>query len=204
MILRFTAILLSALLTGCGGMRLVETDVNVLSTLQASALAANGGLFRFERLPSQQAQPRVQAELEAIVEAALAKTAMRRAVDPTLVRYSVLATARTSAFLLNDDGALLPIGAGHGGVQVAVGIGGPSRSLAIMWPMMGVTYLYHSEVTLLMRDLQSTQIVFETRAAHEGPWADRMVIYAAMFDAALRDFPTPPAGTRRVRIEIPR
>ena len=66
------------------------------------------------------------------------------------------------------------------------------------------SYLYRSEVTLVLRDLRSMKIVYESQAKHEGPWPDRTIIYASLFEAALRDFPNPPAGARRVPIEIPR
>jgi len=46
--------------------------------------------------------------------------------------------------------------------------------------------------------------VFETRATHDGPWADSAQILPAMLAAALQGFPHPPAGVRRVDIEIPR
>lgn len=203
MVRRFIAILLSALLAGCGGMRLVHSDVAAISAFQAGEPAA-GASFRFERLPSQQMRPQAQDELEAIVERALAKVSMQRGADPAQARFVVLATARTVAFVINDAGSLFPIGAGHGNAQVAIGIGGPSRSMAIMWPLMNVTYLYRSEATLVLRETQSMQIVYETRATHEGPWPDTPVVLAAMFDAALKDFPKPPSGLRRVRVEIPR
>jgi hypothetical protein len=64
--------------------------------------------------------------------------------------------------------------------------------------------MYRREVSLLMRDLKSAQVVYETRAVHDGPWHDTDNVLAAMFDAALKDFPHPPAGTRRVNVEIPR
>jgi hypothetical protein len=204
MLRRLAALLLIALLCGCAGMRLVESEVSALSTLPAGEPAASGALFRFERLPSQQVDPQAQGELEAIVEAALAKAALRRAGDAMPARYSVLASARTDTFLRNDEGELFFFGPGLGGARLAIGIGRAPRTLLIRSPMMNLSYLYRSEVSLLLRDLASTSIVFEARAAHEGPWADRAAIYAAMFDAALRDFPQPAAGPRRVRVEIPR
>jgi len=47
-------------------------------------------------------------------------------------------------------------------------------------------------------------VVFETRATHDGPWADSAQILPAMLQAALQGFPAPPAGMRRVNMEIPR
>jgi hypothetical protein len=64
------------------------------------------------------------------------------------------------------------------------------------------SYVY--EVSLVMREVANSQVVFESRAKHEGPWGDSLAILPAMFDAALQDFPKPPAGPRRINVEIPR
>ena len=63
---------------------------------------------------------------------------------------------------------------------------------------------YWRQVSLLIRDLRSAQVVYETHAEHDGPWADSETIFPAMLDAALKDFPNPPPGLRRINIEIPR
>ena len=63
---------------------------------------------------------------------------------------------------------------------------------------------YRREVSLIMRDLKSGQVVYETRASHSGPWRDNVPIFATLFQAALANFPNPPAGLRRVNIELPR
>jgi hypothetical protein len=63
---------------------------------------------------------------------------------------------------------------------------------------------YRREVSLIMRDLKSGQVVYETRASHAGPWSDSVPIFATLFQAALANFPNPPAGPRRVNIEVPR
>lgn len=201
MSLRLFACLLAALLAGCAGMRLLEIDVRSLSTLSSPDLA-EGTSYRFERLLSQDARPQAQAELEAIVERALAASPLRRAADPLLARYSLAISARTLAYVQDDEGRLAPIG--HGQAQISVGSGGFTGSARHAWPWMVVTYLYRSEITLVLRDLRSMKIVYESRALHEGPWPDRATLYANMFEAALRDFPNPPAGVRRVRVEIPR
>jgi hypothetical protein len=63
---------------------------------------------------------------------------------------------------------------------------------------------YHREVSVIMRDLKSGQVVYETRASHAGPWSDSVPIFATLFQAALANFPNPPVGPRRVNIELPR
>jgi hypothetical protein len=61
---------------------------------------------------------------------------------------------------------------------------------------------FQREVSLLMRDLRSAQVVYETHAAQEGSWSDNRRILPAMFDAALSDFPAAPAGVRKITIEL--
>ena len=56
---------------------------------------------------------------------------------------------------------------------------------------------YVREVSLVLRDTASNQVVYETRAKHESPWADSLNILPAMFDAALQGFPTPPCQAVR-------
>jgi hypothetical protein len=63
---------------------------------------------------------------------------------------------------------------------------------------------YRHEARLLLRDLTSGLVVYETSATHEGPWSDSDNILRALLAAALKDFPNPPPGVRRVKVEIPR
>ena len=199
----FLGALAPLLLSGCAGMRLLEIDVRTISALSAPDLAGGAG-YRFERPLSQEEQ--AQGDLEAIVERALlaAASPLRRAADPLLARYSLLATARTLAYAQDDEGGLAPMGPGHGQAQISLGPGGYSGPLRYARPSMIFTFLYRSEVALVLRDLRSMKIVYESQAKHEGPWPDRATVYASMFEAALRDFPNPPAESRRLRVEIPR
>jgi hypothetical protein len=63
---------------------------------------------------------------------------------------------------------------------------------------------FKRELTILMRDLSTGQVMYETRALHDGVWSDTLAVLPAMLDAALTGFPQPPPGTRRINIEIPR
>jgi hypothetical protein len=53
---------------------------------------------------------------------------------------------------------------------------------------------------VLVRDVASNKVVFESHANNDGPWVDQPQALAAMFDAALQGFPNPPQGPRRVDI----
>jgi hypothetical protein len=89
-------------------------------------------------------------------------------------------------------------GIGGGGAGVGFGFGVPLGGGGMEPP------LYRRDVNLVIRELRSNTAVYETRAFSEDPWADDGPVIAAMLDAALRNFPVPPVGTRRISIEIPR
>lgn len=198
--LRVALVATVLLLTGCSGMRLVDSDVQAMSTLPAGSGALAGAHYRFERLPSQVEQPQFP-QIEALAEAALARAGLVR--DDTGAHYSVQVGARVESFYSDPWGR--PIGdpwwpGGYGHLMYGRGFG---------WGMgFGTSFppstSYRREVSLILRDLRNGQLVYETRAAHDGPWHDTNNVLAAMFDAALKDFPHPPAGVRRVNIEIPR
>lgn len=186
------------LLAGCSGVRLVDSQVQAISTLPAGATIAQGARYRFERLPSQAAQPGAE-RLEAMAQAALANVGLVR--DDAQAQYSVLLGMSTSSYLVDAAGRPIgsPWGPGYG--QVMIGSGGSMFGWGMHFPP---STLYRREVSLLLRDLRSGQVVYETRAVNDNPWTDTNTVLAALFEAALRDFPNPPAGVRQVDIEIPR
>ena len=201
--IRLTALLTATLLlTGCSGMRLVESQVRTSTPTEAAAIEA-GARYRFERLPSQ-TDPTETDSVEAIAEAELNEVGLVR--DDKTARYSVQITTRMEPYQVDDWGRPYAGGGPYYGT-IMIGNGryysGPMFGLG-----MGMRFpppsQYRHEVVLLIRDLQSNQVVYETRATHEGPWNDRYNILRATLAAALKDFPTPPAGPRRVKVEIPR
>jgi hypothetical protein len=185
-----------AMLAGCSGMRIVDSDVQAYSTNQGVSVPAT---YRFERLPSQQERGDTQGRLEAIVQAELAKVGMvRNDTDP---RYSVafdLHLARDPRAPWDDP----PYWGGmRGGVVVT-----PAGTVVHV-PMVALhfdTPYYRREVQLLVRRLSDGVLVFESRANHDGRWSDDDAVLPAMFEAALHGFPNPPQGLRRVNVEIPR
>jgi hypothetical protein len=58
-------------------------------------------------------------------------------------------------------------------------------------------------VAVLIRDRQSGQVVYEARAANDGTTMGSDAMIAAMFDAALKDFPQTGINPRRVTIPLP-
>jgi hypothetical protein len=196
-----TLLTLALLLGGCSGMRLVESRVRVVPVASGQPIEA-GARYRFERLPSQ-ADVVETDSVEAVAEAELAEVGLVR--DEAGARYSVQLTTRMESFYVDEWGRPYDGSRVTGSIMIGSGgaIYGPGTMVGMGMRFPPPTQ-YRHEVTLLLRDLQSNQIVYETQATHEGPWDDRYNILRAVLAAALKDFPHPPAGPRRVKVEIPR
>jgi hypothetical protein len=202
---RLLALLTVALLLGgCSGMRLVESQVRTKAVPAGGAAIEAGATYRFERLPSQTDAVETDS-VEAIAEAELAEVGLVH--DDKAARYSVQISTRMETYYVDDwgrptNGSRMTGGVtfGLGGMYGSFGSGG-MVGMGMRFPPPAQ---YRHEVTLLLRELRSNQIVYETRATHEGPWDDRYNILRATLAAALKDFPNPPAGARRVKVEIPR
>lgn len=193
--------LLLALLTGCAGPRLLQADVQALSTLPAGSATLKGARYRFERLPSQAQQPQFP-QLEQLAQEALTQVGLVH--DEGAAQYSVLLGARVNTYLVDNRGSPMNgswwPGAWPGQGGIVIGTGGAAVGFGLNFPP---SRAYTREVSLLMRDLRSGQVVYETRAVSDSPWHDTDRLLAALFEAALTNFPEPPAGIRQVNIEIP-
>lgn len=190
------------LLGGCASTRMVGSEVNSFARW-TPAPPAPGSSYRFERLPSQQADL-TQARLEGLAQAALARVGLQH--NPQAASLSVQVSASSQPMLRSVwDGSYYPygspnifIGGGSGGGVSSVGVG-----FGFGFPLGGMdTPIYRREVSIVMRELRSNLAVYETRAVSEEPWLDTDPVLSAMLDAALRGFPVPPAGPRRVNVEI--
>jgi len=192
-VLRSALIPMALLLSGCTGMRVIDSQVNSF----APQAVAPGSSYQFERLPSQMADPVHQARLEKLAELALGKVGLRRQNNAPL---SVQVTA-----VQRQENTV-----SQGGVGIGWGLGWVFGNGAIsvgnrggMFPWVETQTSYWRQVSLMIRNA-SGAVVFESHASHDGIWSDSDAVLAAMLDAALQGFPTPPAGVRRVNIEIPR
>jgi hypothetical protein len=192
-----SAALIGSLLAGCSGMRVIESDVTAFPAW-TSAPPTPGTPYRFDRLPSQQAVTMQQGPVEDLAKNSLSKVGM--VFDPGAARFGVEVVLNTQAT------QRYPGGFGYGGPGVFLGAGNFGSSVGLSFPIggFGGDPYYQREVRLTMRDLSNQRVVFETRAVQDGPWGDTLAVLPAMLDAALLGFPQPPAGTRRVNVEIPR
>ena len=184
-------------LTACSSMRVVDSNVTAFSAWTA-APPGPGTRYRFERLPSQQSANAQQDRIEALATTSLSKVGM--ALSPPDARYSVQVTVVTEIVQRYSEP-----GYGFGGPGVSIGAGSFGSSIGLSFPIGGLgDSSYRRTVSILMRELSSQKVVFETRALHDGPGGDAFAVLPAMLDSALLGFPQPPAGTRRVNVEIPR
>ncbi|HNZ92319.1 MAG TPA: DUF4136 domain-containing protein [Acidovorax sp.] len=177
-------------LTGCASTRLVDSDVQSFSQLTGAPARPT---YDFERLPSQQAQGAQQSAVEAQARLALAQVGLRQ--DSAAPFYRVQVHARVDRKAPPD---WYDPWWGWGGWSTGGGFYG---GLSMRFPP---PTLYRREVSLVLREAASGTVVYETHAVHEGVWTDHPAVWAAMFDAALNGFPTPPTGARRIVLEIPR
>jgi hypothetical protein len=190
-------------LTGCASMRLIDSDVVSVAAVPPG-MSLQGAKYRFERLPSQVHNP--EAGL-AEQQAQAAMTAVGLVRDDATASLSVMLGFSGSQYLADPWGRPLAQGwTPFGSITIGSGFGGGLGSHVGLG--MGMRFPppthYRREVSVVMRDLKSGQVVYETRASHAGPWSDSMPIFATLFQAALANFPNPPAGLRRVNIELPR
>jgi hypothetical protein len=183
------AVMAIALLSGCAGPYQLENDVQAFSSLSALPAPAS---YRFETLPSQAGPPQTQLELWAVP--ALEKVGMRR--DDANPRFSIQVGARMNAELSPWAGPW-DAGWGFGGRWGGFHHGFRGGLMYHYEPPW-----YHREVSIIVRELPSNRVVFESHASNDEPRGDNVVVFSAMFDAALAGFPNPPPGPRRVDVLI--
>ena len=190
---RITLLLMVCLVSGCASVRLIDSQV----TSFAQQIIAPGASYQFERLPSQMADPVNQAKLEKLAEQALGKVGLRRQNSaPLLVQVSAV-QRQENTFRQSGVGIGWGLGWVFGNGAISIGNRGA------LFPGPETQTSYWRQVSLIIRN-NAGAVVFESHASHDGIWSDSNAVLAAMLDAALQGFPTPPAGVRRVNIEIPR
>ncbi|WP_310567933.1 DUF4136 domain-containing protein [Hydrogenophaga sp.] len=193
---------LSLLLGGCASVYLVDNHVQSFAGWGSANAPAAPQTYRFERLPSQREGQAAasQDELEALARAALARAGWNLAPAHTAAPWTVQVSA--GALQLprapwEDPWDGFGPGWGWGLHSVNGGWGGS------MFMRMEIPY-HERKVSLLVRQASTGQVVYETSARHDGRWNSSPELWSAMLDAALRDFPNPPAGARQVNVEVPR
>jgi hypothetical protein len=180
-------VLAAVLLSGCATGYVLDNRVLTISGLTAGVAAQP--TYRFERLPSQETP--FQAQLEEVADAALHNAGLRR--NDGSPRYTIQITARVQRILSPWATSW------HGRRWPTWGWRRPYHEIG--HPMFGDLW-YQREVGVIMRELPSNRVVYESHALNDGPWLEAKTVLPAMFAAALQGFPNPPANPRRVDIQL--
>jgi Domain of unknown function (DUF4136) len=200
-----TLIAIAFLLGGCVGLRVVDSQVSAFS--QFPQTPAAGAAWSFERLPSQQSLQEAaaarQSKLEAWVTQELSKQGFAaKPVAAGEAQYTVQLGVRIQRLEQGPFDDPHPWGS-FGLARRDYVVTGTGRVIYLpIFPRHNLPW-YVREFSLLIRDAKSNTVVYETRAKHEGRWADDEAVLPAMVGAALQGFPKPPEGPRIVKIEIP-
>ena len=192
------AAILAALSACATGPRTVDAQVRTVAAQPPGAAVLNQAHYRFDRVPPVAGQP-APDKLEAMAQAALARVGLQRGHAGAAISVQVGATS--GAYWA--DGWGRPLGWGP---RMSLGMGfgrGGALGWGMGWPLDDPSVpVYVSEVSLLMRDLRTGQIVYDTRARHDGPWSDTDNILPALFAAALEGFPNPAQTERPVGVPL--
>lgn len=187
------AALALAALGGCASLNSLQTDVTSYSSWPSGRQAKS---YAFERLPSQQQKPQQAQMLEDAARPALERAGFVPAASGAVPDVTVQLGARVTEYDRSpfDDpfwygsrfAAPRPFAIGRFGRPYW----GPGWGWG-PWGMAGAwdTPYYQREVAVLIRDKQSGEPVYETRAHSDGSWSDIGRMLPAMYAAAMKDFP---------------
>lgn len=197
--------LAAVMLAGCA---VTQIDANV-HTMGTWPPGRAPGSFAFERLPSQQARPQEQARLEAAAAPALLEAGFRPAGSEPADVMVQLAERSVQGWM--PDPFFSPWGGmppwygprWRGGWWGAGGWGPWGPGWGWGYGIGGAVPVSWTEVSVLMLDARSQMPLYESRAQSEGPPPDE-VTRAALFAAALKDFPFNAVSPRRVTVELPK
>lgn len=190
----------AAALTACSGPYTVSADVASYGNWPAGR---NAGSYAFERLPSQQQSEEAakrQTALEDAARSALEKAGFKPAADAKSAGVLVTLGARITAYdPVPWDDPLWWRWRGH--------MFAPRYGYA-GWGGWGWRHdpffdrRYDRAVAVLVRDRASGEALFETHASNEGMTMGSDSTIAALFDAALADFPKVNPQSHRVSVQV--
>jgi hypothetical protein len=186
----------AAVLSGCAAMNTVASDVSTFGSWPAER---KPGTWAFERLPSQQAQAEQMDALEAAAAGALLKagfTPVPAGQEPDVLVQVGARSSRSDVHPWSD-----PLWwRGSFGYYRHGPWSGPRWGLSAGLEAQR----YEREVAVLIRDRASGKPLFEARASNEaGSSQAGPATLAAMFEAALMDFPKLGVNPRRVMVTLP-
>ena len=187
LVFRICLLVCLAAMAGCASTRLIDSEVRSFRSGTVELAAAS---YQFERLPSQQADPAAQAQLENWAMPVLQRMGLTLASQAP--RYTVQLAVATEQVLRSDASFRRRWGF----------LGGSSLfgQPPLLMPLEPT--LFRFQVQVLVRDALSREVVYEASAQHAGPWSDQAQILPAVLLAAMRDFPQGTARPSSVKVEI--
>ena len=206
--LRFIgAACIALVLGGCASFNNLSNEVSTFGPWPADRKPAS---FVFERLPSQQAHPERQVQLETAARGALEAAGFRAAADSGSADYLMQLGARVTSndpWIYNDPlfwrgGFRYGPGYGHNRWGRGWGPGWGFQAGFYNGFYDGYSPSFDREVALLIRDRKTGQLLYEARASNTGPSTSIDYLLPAMFEAALKDFPSAGPNPRNVTTQI--
>lgn len=184
----------TATLAGCAGLSTLSSEVASYGEWPQGHAA---GTYAFERLPSQQARAQQQDALEAAARPALEAAGFKPAPAGSEPQVLVQVGARVTLADRSpwDD----PLWwRGSFGYWRYGPWPGPSWRLGLRMD----SPRYDREVAVLLRDRATGKPVYESRASNDGYSTGNAALLAAMFAAALKDFPATGLNPRTVVVPL--
>jgi hypothetical protein len=193
------AALLAAALAGCASLKTFTSEVSTFGNWPAGRPA---GSYVIERLPSQQAAPgALQADVEQAAHQALQSAGFVPAPEGATPDVVVQIGARVTRYdrsPWDDPLWWRPYGPRWVGPGWP-GVWGPYGP----WRWHREPSEFQREVAVLIRDKASGQPMYEARARTDGFTSGGPPVIAAMFSAALKDFPKVQNEPHDVAIQRP-
>lgn len=186
----------SIVLSGCAGMATLRSEVASFGDWPAGQAA---GTYAFERLPSQQARAQEQEVLETAARPALEAAGFKPAPVGTEPQVLVQLGARITRVDRSPWDDPLWWGGSFGAWRYGPW-SGPSWHLGLRMDPPRVD----REVAVLLRERASGKPVYEARASNDGYATGNAQLLAALFAAALKDFPAVGLNPRVVVVPLPR
>jgi hypothetical protein len=198
-ILTAAALVAATVLGACAALNTVTSEVATYGDWPAGRAP---GRYAFERLPSQQSRAARQAEVEAAAARALASAGFAAAADAAQADVIVQIGARISRTEVVpwDDPLWWRWGAGYW--RSPIWRPGFHSTYYANLNAGWYTTRYERSVALLLRDRVSGAPLYEAHAQTDGATSGDNALLAAMFEAALKDFPaTGAANPRQVSVQ---
>lgn len=175
-------------LGGCATTRIIDSEVR---SFAGSTAPTNLASYRFERLPSQDLQAKAQEQLETMAQPLLESVGLRKADAAPQYALQMTATMETM-----QNPSFGPSWRRQRWID---------RDGLARFPSMGLMLeppWHRYIVSLVLRDIATSQAVFESTAQHIGPWSDYPQLIPAVIRAALSDYPRSQPQPHSVFIEI--